>query len=152
MDDPNVIRTILDFPDIFAEASRLPKTGTLATNSEMFSYLDIDDGYITRLTPILQNKFPDVSQPDYFGLNSIGAHISIIYPNENTPLRREDLGKKYTFQIADLTRAELNSKCYYVLSIICPELLALRHKYGLPDQLNLNGALVNLHITIATAY
>lgn len=152
MDEPDVTRTKLNLPEILKIALQLPKTGVIVTSSEMFTYLNIDDAYITQLTPMLQDKFPNVSMPEYFGLTPVGAHISVMYPNENTPLRKEDIGKKFSFTISDLVRAEINSKHYYVLLVNSPDLLELRHKYGLPNQLNLNGATIDLHITIATAF
>ncbi|MCL9683986.1 hypothetical protein [Legionella maioricensis] len=130
-------------------ASSINTSGTLTRTSNNLIYLDIDDAYIHRLFPLLQEK--EVKKPNYFGKNLAGAHVSVIYPEETFLLDTTDLGKKYHFKIKELVMAKINLKNYYVLLIDCPLLIKLRNKYGLSDQLNFKNYWIDLHITIGVS-
>lgn len=127
-------------------AQILEPSGVLARTKNNLIYLDIDDAYIHQLYPLLNRE--EAKKPNYFGPTLIGAHISVIYPEETFIFDEEDLGKKYQFQIKELVIAEINLKNYYVLLVQSPRLLVLRNKYQLPDQLNFKGYWIDLHITI----
>lgn len=138
----------LYLPNLINEALNLPKTGSLEATVENLTFLDIDDKYIFKLYPMLATHSEDIKMPNYFGLSLIGAHISVIYPEENTLVRVEDLGKTYQFEITGAFSADIDFKRYYILGINSPELLALRNKYALSDKLWFKQHLIDLHITI----
>lgn len=123
--------------------------GYLSITAENLVYLDINDDYIHQLFPLLQNNL--ITKPDYFGENLIGAHISVIYPEENKLVREECLNKKHYFNIKDLYVATLNCKKYYVITVASHTLLQLREKYGLPEMLCFKGHMIEFHITIGIA-
>ncbi len=141
--------TKLNNTPLIQAAQTLEPSGVLARSTNNLIYLDIDDAYIHQLYPFLSEEA--VKKPNYFGQNLIGAHISVIYPEEIFILDEQDLGKKYHFKIKELVIAEINFKKYYALLVNCPMLLTLRNKYGLPNQLNFKGYWIDLHITIGVS-
>jgi hypothetical protein len=138
--------TQLERPELERVASTLKASGRLAESFGGLAYLDIDDAYIHQLFPLL--KEPQAQKPDYFGDGSIGAHITVTYPEEGVLIRKEDLGQEYSFKVVGISTAELGLKKYYVLQVESPELLALRRRYGLPDKLQFAKQWVDFHITI----
>jgi hypothetical protein len=132
--------------------ARLPKSGIVKLGLDGFSYVDIDDDFIHLLQPELKDK--RIIKPDYFNEEThyIGAHISITYPEEQIFLDSSEQGAQIYFAIQGLFSAKLLNKTYYILKVESPEVLAIRAKYGLADQLQLTGHLIDLHITIAVQY
>lgn len=139
----------LNNEQLIRTASSINPSGILARSPNNLIYLDIDDAYVHRLFPLLQEK--EIKKPNYFGKNLAGAHVSVMYPEETFLLDTEDLGKKYHFKIKELVIAEINLKKYYVLLIDCPLLIQLRNKYGLSEQLNFKNYWIDLHITIGVS-
>lgn len=144
MKTPSMTRLII--PSLIEKARALNQSGTLVTTNENYSYLNIDDSYIHDLFPFLQ--IDNVQKPDYFGESGMGAHISVIYPEENNPIDAAELDKKHSFQIKELVIAELGLKKYYILLIESPSLLEIRRQCGLSDKLHFKDYLIDFHITI----
>jgi len=138
----------LPLPALLNAASRLPSSGRLARSKNKLSYLNIEDAYIHDLFPLLQNQA--IKIPDYFGKQGVGAHISVIYPEEKKEISDADLGQEHDFLIKDLIAAKINQKIYYALFIEAPSLLQLRRKYGLTDLLCFKNYAIGFHITIGT--
>jgi hypothetical protein len=136
----------LNIPDLINAASHLALEGKLAISDNNLVYLDVDDAYINQLFPLLQNQ--QIKKPDYFGEKSAGAHITVVYPEENKKINKNDLGHKHDFIIKDIVTAELGLKTYYVLLVESPSLLQLRRRYTLPDMLCFKGYSIGFHITI----
>jgi len=86
--------------------------------------------------------------PDYFGEGSVGAHITVIYPEEGKEVNQDNLGEEHDFLIKALAAAEIGQKTYYVLFVDSPTLLQLRRKHNLPDLLRFKGYSIEFHITI----
>lgn len=141
----------LNQPNLINAAHTLNQEGTLALTDEKYTYLDIEDNYIHQLFPLLKDSCPEIEKPDYFGINLIGAHISVIYPEEGILVNKDDLEKNHSFKIKNALTTVLGLKRYYVLTVESPTLIELRKKYGLPDQLRFKDFLVDLHITIAVS-
>lgn len=140
--------TPLKFPKIIDAAKHLPSTGkTLVTENNLFC-LDIRDAYIHELLPMLGDE--KINKPDYFGIKSVGAHITIIYPEEAKKIHNYELRQEHRFLIKDIVAAEIGLKTYYVLLVESPSLLKLRKKYGLPELLSFKGYSIGFHITIGT--
>lgn len=138
----------LDTPELIDIASRLASNGRLALSDNNLLYLDIDDAYIHELFPLLQSQNHQIKKPDYFGKRSAGAHITVIYPEENKKINRNDLKQKHNFLIKNMAAAEIGLKTYYVLLVEAPSLLQLRRNYELPDFLCFKGYSIGFHITI----
>jgi hypothetical protein len=98
----------------------------------------------------LLNYF-EVQKPDYFNANrySMGAHITIFYPEENITLKKADLNIVHYFTVKELAITELHEKHYYLLTVDAPSLIELRAHYGLGEKLFFKNHLIDLHITIA---
>ncbi len=137
--------------DILGIIRQLPSDGVLTCNHNGLVYLDVTDDYIHRLFPLICD--PHVYKPDYFNEEDpIGAHISVIYPEEiSSEFAIAELGQRYEFSADRLFCAELNAKNYYVLRIISEPLLKLRQQYGLPEKLHYQGYQLDLHITVGVA-
>ncbi|MEO7049491.1 MAG: hypothetical protein ABI091_29585 [Ferruginibacter sp.] len=140
---------MLNIPEILDNLQYLSLKGcTKISNNNLF-YLDIDNAYIHNLFPLLKNNL--IKKPDYFGEKSEGAHITLIYPEENTTINREDLAQKHHFLVKNIVTAEIAQKKYYVLLIESSSLLQLRKKYKLPDLLCFKGYSIGFHITIGVS-
>ncbi len=81
--------------------------------------------------------------------NYIGAHISIIYPEERVSINPEEIDNLFSFEIDGLFKAYLQGKKYYVLKVISQDLVKFRLKYGLSHKLLFKGCFIDPHITIA---
>ncbi|HLB42938.1 MAG: hypothetical protein A3F13_01155 [Gammaproteobacteria bacterium RIFCSPHIGHO2_12_FULL_40_19] len=136
----------LNIPELISAASHLALDGKLAISDNNLVYLDVDDAYIHRLFPLLQNQ--QIKKPDYFGEQSAGAHITVIYPEENKTINKNNLDQKHDFIIKNIVTAQLGLKTYYVLLVESSSLLQLRRKYKLPDLLCFKGYSIGFHITI----
>lgn len=146
---PNIIT--LNRPKIIDIARGLPSIGNTKLTENNLFYLNVDDSYIHHLFDLLGDD--RIKKPDYFGEKSAGAHISIIYPEENTKNKKidiDDLQQEHRFIVTNIIAAEIGSKIYYALSIESPSLVKLRKKYGFPELLYFRGYSIGFHITIGT--
>lgn len=140
-------RSTVDRPALLALAATLNPTGVLKTlEKERYSYLDIDDDFIHLLYPLLRDE--TIQKPNYFGGGLIGAHISVIYPEEYCLLKNADRNQEHIFQVTGLCYFDTTDKRYFALTLIAPTLLALRQQYQLPPQLCFRDYWLDLHITI----
>ncbi len=141
---PNIIS--LKLPKIIENAQRLSSTGSTQKTENNLFCLNIDDTYIHQLYPLLEDE--RIKKPDYFGEKSVGAHITIIYPEESKNINAHDLQQEHSFFVKDIVTTEIGQKTYYVLLVEAPSLLRLRKKYNLPDLLSFKGYSIGFHITI----
>lgn len=139
-------------PALTYAQQELPRHGVLQKTEEGLLYLKVSDRYIYELLPLL----PDVlSPPPYFGKGLIGAHISIIQPEEidwTKPPVLPPLGNRYPFTIGHFAWATPQhiSKAarVYFLTVEAPELVKIRTDAGLSPQFKEH----DLHITIGVQY
>jgi hypothetical protein len=141
---PNIIK--LDLPELINAALHLPSNGKLSVSRNNLVYLDTDDVYIHQLFPLLFSQ--RIIKPNYFGENSVGAHITVIYPEENKIIDNKDLNQEHSFIIKDVVTAEIDLKTYYVLLVESHSLLNLRRQYDLPDMLCFKNYSIGFHITM----
>lgn len=127
-------------------AQHLSSKGITQTTENNLFCLNIDDTYIHQLFPLLEDE--RIKKPDYFGEKYVGAHITIIYPEESKHINTHDLQQEHNFFVKDIVAAEIGQKTYYALLIESPSLLRLRKKYNLPDLLSFKGYSIGFHITI----
>ena len=139
----------LDRPELLVQAAPLPKSGVLRLSKNKLCFLDLSDAYIHQLFPLLAGT--PAQKPDYFGEGGIGAHISVVYPEESRSVPEEYLGQTHAFRVTGAFTADLGLKRYYVLGVEAPDLLRLRRKLDLPDQLAFKNFYIDLHITIGVS-
>lgn len=130
--------------DHLIDRARLLKNEGIVIQQSNYHFLKIDDDFIHALNPLL-----NVRKPDYFTQpQDIGAHITIIYPEEESILTPNDLGQIHTFKIQEFCKATLDSKEYYVLLVDSESLTELRLRYGLPAQPRYKNNRISFHITV----
>lgn len=111
-----------------------------------YCYLKIDDNYIHHLQPIL-TEYGNIAKPAYFApLEDIGAHISIIYPEEG--IVQNDVGQKHTFSICGLIKAKYGMQEYFALIVNSPSLAAFRQTHHLAAKPTFKGQEIMFHITV----
>lgn len=149
---PNTIK--LNLPELLQTAADLPLSGKLMKSHNNLVYLDVDDDYVHRLFPLLKDGLPEntaaIKKPDYFGKESAGAHVSVIYPEENKVIQLKDLNQVHHFKIKEFVAADIGAKKYFVLLVESESLLALRRKHGLSDLLCFKGYGIEFHVTVGT--
>jgi hypothetical protein len=138
--------TTLINPEITRHIKELTPSGKLAVTQNNLTYLKLDDNYIHELFPLITQ--PGIQKPDYFNPGSEGAHMTVIYPEENKTIKAEDLNQQHEFTINQIATAEINNKIYTILLADSPSLIDLRHRYQLPDLLGFRGYAIGFHITI----
>jgi hypothetical protein len=140
---------VLENQPLIKKAKQLNPTGTII-QAGSYSFLNIDDAYIHELFDLLDPTYK-AQKPDYFSPEkSIGAHITIMYKEENVQLDVQEIGKKHTFHITELRKVTLNNKEYFVLMVSSPSLCTLRSEYNLPKKPRYKGYAIDFHITVAT--
>src|SRR5829696_1009800 len=110
----------LNIPNLISAASHLALDGKLAISDNNLVYLSVHDDYIHQLFPLFANQ--KIKKPDYFGAGSAGAHISVIYPEENILISSNDLDGEHKFEIEGACTAEIGLKNYYALMVNAPSL------------------------------
>ena len=136
---------LLNYPQLIQSAKLLSAKGKLTIFDEI-TCVQGSDSYIHQLFPLLEDGH--IIKPDYFGEQSIGAHITIIYPEEYKKIEEKDLGGEHNFLIKELIAAKIKQKIYYALLVESASLLQIRKKYDLPDLLSFKGYQIGFHITI----
>lgn len=124
---------------------RLPLSGHLECSAG-FVYVDVDDQYIHELAPLIQEE--GFEEPPYFeNAESVGAHITVIYPGEITPIPEiQECGQPISFvpktcQVIHPLKLQMIDEMYLVI-VESPMLDEIREKYGLPKRQ------YDFHITI----
>jgi hypothetical protein len=121
--------------------------GTIQQSGD-YCYLNIDDRYIHQIYPMLV-KYDHVDKPDYFSVpNGIGAHISVIYPEEMVKILPSSVGQKHVFSVCSLFKAQYEGKEYFALSIMSPSLSAFRQLHYLTPRPIWKRQEVMFHITV----
>ena len=119
--------------------NHLPHCGVLK-NSGRFVYVDVDDEYIHKLISFIQKD--GFEEPPYFGAEDlVGAHISVIYPEEIKKFIVEDIqecGETISFtpkrcEVVNPPIWQGIDEVYFIV-VEAPELDRIREKYGLPKR------------------
>ena len=108
--------------------------------SDGFVYVDVDDRYIHNLVTFIQKD--GFEEPPYFGeLGLVGAHITVIYPDEIKKYgvdRIQECGEIIYFIPKECLVVHppkwLAIDEVYLLVVEAPELDRIREKYGLPKR------------------
>ena len=144
-----LVFTAMRIPGLSEILISLPTEGNVKQTFNNFLYLDIDDRYIHEIFSLLKQS--KLQKPDYFSIetNVIGAHISIIYPDELIEVKTNFIGKRYDFTIDGLFFTEIFNTRYFALKVQAPGLLAIRQQYALPEKLKIYDYYIDFHITVA---
>jgi hypothetical protein len=123
----------------------LPQEGYLIAKSDGYCYVKVSDEYIHTLFPMLDLEEEGYRKPPYFrSEEATGAHISVIYENEN--VIPDELGQIFQFELNQIVIVKVSrEKTYAILQVTAPELEKLRCKYGLKPKLQGH----EFHITLA---
>lgn len=114
-----------------------------------YCYLKIDDRFVHQTYPYLHTLDARIQKPDYFDSpNAIGAHVSVIYPEEHVTLMLENVGQIHDFKVCKLIKAQFETSAYFVLSVASPSLNRLRQMHHLSIHPVFKGYAIMLHITI----
>jgi hypothetical protein len=128
-------------------ARKLPTEGLLK-RCHNYCYLKIDDNYIHSIYPLL-DTYGHINKPDYFNTtDDIGAHISVIYPEENIDIAQIDSRQTYCFSIDGLIKARYGVKDYFALAVTSPSLAIFRQKHLLASKPTFKRQPIVFHITI----
>lgn len=113
--------------------------GTLKSTNG-FVYVDIDDKYVHELIQFIEKS--GFQKPPYFAdPNLVGAHITVIYPDEMKEYSLEqikEVGTTIYFQPLECNLAtppnwkEIDQ--VYFIVVDSPQLDQIREKYGLPNR------------------
>lgn len=126
----------------------LSTCGTLEVASNGLVYLKVDENYIDQLFPMLEKELEGhkLYKPGRFAKGNVGAHVSVIQPEENQPRKHiQEIGQKYCFSVVGLYSVKVRKMRVYYLKITAIDLQKLREKYGLPAEYKDH----DLHITLA---
>ncbi len=130
-----ISRETVSCPEFLQDvAQNLPLSGTLKQEQNGFTYVDLDDRYIHELIQIL--PIDGFEKPPYFGPGLIGAHITVVMPDEwiNIP-EIEECDQEFYFTLKaceivhPLNWADVSE--IFLITLDAPAFARLREKYGL---------------------
>ena len=127
----------------------LPTDGKIKRTTSGYVYADINNDYVHKIFPLLKAK--EIYKPDYFSRrkNFIGAHISLIYAEENVSVDEKLPAAINEFSIRELITMRIGKILYYALTVNSLEITRIRRAFGLTEKLNFRGHWVEPHITVA---
>lgn len=122
----------------------LPKNGKLVQRDDGYVYLKVSDDYIHDLYKLIK-KEDSFKKPPYFRRdNAPGAHISVIYKNENITVK--EINQNFDFELSRIKMVhQKEGVSYVILEVHAPKLEKLRESYGLSSKLHGH----EFHISIA---
>lgn len=138
---------------IVEKARTFQQKGILKQKDNGYLYVEVSKEFIADILPMIEAKGKLVPPKHYKSKKGIGAHISVMYENEqieNEIWEIKELGQEFTFQVTELRTVKLNKdnqiKKLWLLAVDAPELEHLRLSYGLEPKLKGH----DFHITIGT--
>lgn len=142
-----------DQPQVIEKVFQIEAKGVLKQKPNGYLYVEVSKEFIASILPLIDAKGKIVPPEHYTSKKGIGAHISVMYENEqieNEIWEINELGKEYTFTVLELRSVKLtnNNKLrkLWLLAVRAPELEKLRQNYGLAPLLKNH----DFHITIGT--
>lgn len=140
-------------PQVIEQVAQLEQKGVLKQKDNGYLYVEVSNDFIAQALPLIEAQGKIVPPRHYTSKKGIGAHISVMYENEqilNEIWEIDELGQEFTFNIIELRTVKLNKnnqvKKLWLLAVDAPELSALRERYGLQPLLNNH----DFHITLGT--
>lgn len=140
-------------PQVIEAVVQIQQKGILKQKDNGYLYLEVSKDFIAEALPLLNVPGKIVPPRHYTSKKGIGAHISVMYENEqilNEIWEIKELGQEYTFTVIELRTVKLNKdnkvKKLWLIAVAAPELEKLRESYGLSSKLKNH----DFHITIGT--
>lgn len=140
-------------PKVLEKAEMIEHRGILKQKDNGYLYVEVSNDFIGELLPLIDVPGRIVPPRHYLSKKGIGAHISVMYENEQIEheiWEIKELGQEYTFAVMQLRTVKLNKdnkmKKLWLIAVDAPELEKLRMSYGLSPKLKGH----DFHITIGT--
>ena len=140
-------------PQVIEKIIQLEQKGILKQKDNGYLYVDVSNDYVAQALALIEAQGKIVPPSHYKSKKGIGAHISVIYENEqieNEIWEIKELGQEFTFTIMEIRTVKLNKdgrlKKLWLIAVSAPELEKLRESYGLASKLKNH----DFHITIGT--
>lgn len=140
-------------PYVIEKVIQYPQKGILKQKDNGYLYVEVSKEFIAEVLPLIEADGKLVPPRHYTSKKGIGAHISVMYENEqilNEIWEIKELGQEFTFTVMELRTVKLNQnnkmKKLWLLAVAAPELEKLRENYGLSPKLKNH----DFHITICT--
>lgn len=138
---------------VIEKVLEIKQKGVLKQKENGYLYVEVSNNFIAEALPLIYAPGKLVPPRHYTSKKGIGAHISVMYENEqieNEIWEIKELGQEFTFTIKELRTVKLNKdnkmKKLWLLAVDAPELEKLREDYGLSPKLKGH----DFHITIGT--
>lgn len=140
-------------PVVTERAAMIEHKGVLKQKSNGYLYLEVSNDFIGEILPLIIAPGTIVPPHHYTTKTGIGAHISVMYEDEqinNDIWEIAELGQEFIFSVMDLrtVKVSMNSKTrkLWMIAVHAPELQQLRMSYGLPPKLKGH----DFHITVGS--
>lgn len=140
-------------PQVIETVVQIEQKGILKQKDNGYLYLEVSKDFIAQALPLIDVPGKIVPPRHYTSKKGIGAHISVMYENEqisNEIWEIQELGQEFTFTVMELRTVKLNKdnkmKKLWLIAVAAPELERLRESYGLSSKLKNH----DFHITIGT--
>jgi hypothetical protein len=140
-------------PKVIETVVQIQQKGILKQKDNGYLYLEVAKEFIAETLPLIDSPGKIVPPRHYASKKGIGAHISVMYENEqilNEIWEIKELGQEFNFTVMELRTVKLNKdnkmKKLWLLAVAAPELEKLRESYGLSSKLKNH----DFHITIGT--
>lgn len=140
-------------PQVIEKVVQLEQKGILKQKPNGYLYVEVAKDFIAEALPIIEAQGKIVPPQHYTSKKGIGAHISVMYENEqieNEIWEIGELGQEFTFTVTELRTVKLHKKNkmqkLWLLAVEAPELERLRESYGLSSKLKGH----DFHITLGS--
>jgi len=142
-----------DQPQVLEQVLQITPKGTLKQKDNGYLYVEVSRDFIAQALDLIDAPGKLVPPRHYSSKKGIGAHISVMYENEqieNEIWEIDELGQEFAFNVIELRTVKINSnnkmKKLWLVAVSCPALEQLREKYGLKPLLKGH----DFHITICS--
>ncbi len=155
---PHPISAAIDYcvedqPQVIEQVLQFEQKGILKQKDNGYLYVDVSNDYIKYALPLIEAAGKLVPPSHYTSKKGIGAHISVMYENEqiiNEIWEIKELGQEFNFTVKELRTVKLNNnqkmKKLWLIAVEAPELERLRESYGLSPKLKGH----DFHITVGS--
>ncbi len=140
-------------PQIIEKVVQFEQKGILKQKDNGYLYVEVSRDFIAESLPLIDAQGKIVPPRHYTSKKGIGAHISVMYENEqilNEIWEIKELGQEFTFTVMEMRTVKLNRdnkmKKLWLLAVAAPELEKHRESYGLSSKLKDH----DFHITLGT--
>lgn len=142
-----------DQPQVIEKVIQIEQKGILKQKENGYLYVEVAKDFIAEALPLIDAQGKIVPPRHYTSKKGIGAHISVMYENEqimNEIWEINELGQEFNFTVMELRTVKLTKdnkmKKLWLLAVDAPELEKLRESYGLSSKLKGH----DFHITIGS--